>query len=128
VDAVESVDVPLPGSATDGHATILEYRPESVRVDVETSGPAVLVLADAFEPGWTARTETGETLEIFRTNGLLRAVLVPQGRSQVHFHYETPGLRFGAWLSALGLLIVVLLVAFGHKTLTVSNRSFLYQN
>jgi hypothetical protein len=128
VDAIENVDVPLPDSVTDGRTTIIEYRPESVRVDVETPGPAVLVLADAFEPGWTARTETGEALEIFRANGLLRAVLVPRGRSQVHFQYETPGLRFGAWLSALGLLIVVLLLVFSRRTLTVSNRSFLYQN
>ena len=67
------------------------------------------------------------TLEIFRANGLVRAVLVPSGRSQVFFHYETPWLRLGACLSGLGLLIVLSMFATSCKQ-AVSNRSFLYQN
>jgi hypothetical protein len=128
VDGIESAGMLLPISAPEGRATIVEYRPETVRVDVETPQAAVLVLADAFEPGWTARIAGGEALEIFRANGLARAVLVPPGRSQILFHYETPWLRLGAWCSSLGLLIILLLFTFSGKQLTVSNRSFLYRN
>jgi hypothetical protein len=128
MDAIESSAVPLQESPEEGRATIVEYRPESVHVDVETPQPAVLVLADAFEPGWTARMEGGEALEIFRANGLMRAVLVPPGRSQVLFHYETPGLRFGAWFSGLGLLIVLWFLTSSRTPITVSNRSSPYPN
>jgi hypothetical protein len=127
VDAVESGGRLLPPGA-EGRAAIVDYRPESVRIDVETSEAAVLILADAFEPGWTARIEGGETLDIFRANGLVRAVMVPAGRSQVLFHYETPWLRLGACLSGLGLLIIVCLFAISRQQISVSNRSFLYQN
>ena len=128
VDGIEIGGVLLPAGNPQGRATIVDYRPETVRVDVETPEAAVLVLGDAFEPGWTARIEGGEVLEIYRANGLVRAVLVPAGHSQVLFHYETPWLRLGACLSGLGLLISLLLFKHSRNPLTVSNRPFLYQN
>ena len=128
VDAIEGDGVVLPEGQVNGHATIVEYRPEEIRIEVETPQKAVLMLTDAFEPGWTARIEGGEMLEIFRANGLVRAVMVPPGRSQVLFQYETPWLRFGACLSGLGVFIVLLLFAGSRKQINVSNRSCLYPN
>jgi hypothetical protein len=128
VDGIESAGKLLPPSKPEGRATIVDYRPESVRIDVETPQAAVLILADAFEPGWTARIEGGGTLDIFRANGLVRGVLVPPGRSQILFHYETPWLRVGAGLTGVGLLIVIFMFVTSRKQITVSNRSFLYQN
>ena len=129
VDGIESPGPSLPPSPADAYATLVDYRPETVRVEVETPQAAVLILTDAYEPGWTARIDGGEDLKIFRANGLVRAVMVPPGRSQVLFHYETPWLRFGAWCSGLGLLLTVLLFVLSPmQQLTVSNRLFPYQN
>ena len=128
VDGIESAEKLLPEAKPEGRATIVEYRPETVRIAVETSEAAVLVLADAFEPGWTARMEGGEALEIFRANGLVRAVVVPAGRSQILFHYETPWLRLGACFSGLGLLMIMFIFVSSQKRLSVSNRPSLYQN
>jgi hypothetical protein len=128
VDGIETSGLSLPPSPADAYATIVEYRPETVRVDVETPQAAVLILADAYEPGWTARIEGGELLQILRANGLMRAVIVPAGRSQILFHYETPWLRIGAWCSGLGLLVTMLLFMLSPtQQFTVSNRSFPYQ-
>jgi hypothetical protein len=115
VDAVEGAPMPLPGPSSDGHATIVEYRPEAIRIEVETPQPAVLILVDAFEEGWAAKIDGGSTLPIFRTNGLVRAVMIPAGRYQVLFNYETPWLRLGAWLSFIGIAISLLLIWRGWE-------------
>jgi len=128
LDGIESAGKLLPVARPEARATIVEYRPETVRIAVETPEAAVLVLADAFEPGWTARIEGGGELEIFRANGLVRAVVVPAGHAQILFHYETPWLRLGACFSGLGLLMVMFIFASSRKRLSVSNRLFLYQN
>lgn len=125
IDGIESAG-PLPAGVADSHATILDYRPEAVRVAVDTSRAAVLVLNDAFEPGWTARIDGGESLEILRANGLVRAVVVPPGRAQIVFQYETPGLYLGALFSGIGLLILIALFFLSGNQHSVSNRSFLY--
>ena len=84
---------------------IERYAPEEVRVRVETPQPAVLILLDAFDQGWTATLESGLVLPIMRANALVRAVVVPAGVHRVTFRYETPLLRVGAAASLAGMLL-----------------------
>jgi hypothetical protein len=105
LDLIETSAPVLPGPASSGRAVIERYRPEDVRVQVDTPQPAVLILLDAFEQGWTARLETGIAVPILRANALVRAVVVPAGSHTVTFTYETPLLKAGAWASLAGVLL-----------------------
>jgi len=105
VDVIETSQVMLPGSARAGTAVIERYEPEEVRVRVETPQPAVLILLDAFDQGWTATIESGLELPIMRANALVRAVVVPAGDHTVTFRYETPLLRVGTAASFAGMLL-----------------------
>lgn len=105
IDVIEAPDATLPGPALAGRALIARYEPEVVRVRVETPQPAVLILLDAFDKGWTATIETGDELPILRANAQVRAVVVPAGAHVVTFRYETPLLRAGAAASLAGALL-----------------------
>ncbi len=111
VDVIETSDATLPGPAPGGLAVIERYAPEDVRVRVETPQPAVLVLLDAFDKGWTATLESGVELPILRANAVVRAVVVPAGRHVVAFAYQTPLLKAGAGASLTGVLLCVGLLA-----------------
>jgi hypothetical protein len=111
VDVIEASDAMLPGPSTEGTATIERYAPEEVRVRVATPQPAVLILLDAFEEGWTATLENGAAVPIMRANALVRAVVAPAGAHVVTFRYETPLLRVGAAASLLGVLLCLGLIA-----------------
>ena len=51
---VEDPDRPLPaGAEASGSARITRDEPERVEVVVDAGGPAYLVLADTFDPGWS---------------------------------------------------------------------------
>ena len=93
---------------------IERYAPEEVRVRVETPQPAVLILLDAFDQGWTATLENGAEMPILRANVLVRAVVVPAGVHTVSFRYETPQLRAGAAASLTGTLICLGLIVHGR--------------
>ncbi|MGH2361502.1 MAG: hypothetical protein ACRDGM_13285, partial [bacterium] len=105
VDVIETTDAPLPGPALGGSAVIERYAPEEVRVRVETPQPAVLILLDSFDQGWTATLENGAEMPILRANVLVRAVVMPAGGHTVTFRYETPLLRVGAAASLAGMLL-----------------------
>src|SRR5439155_15168478 len=107
VDVIETTDASLPSPALSGSAMIERYAPEEVRVRVETQHPAVLILLDSFDQGWTATLENGVELPILRANALVRAVVVPAGTHVVTFSYQTPLLKAGAWASLVGLLLCV---------------------
>ncbi len=70
-----------------------------------------------YESGWSA-TVDGKPAEIHQVNIGFMAVECPAGKTvTVRFDYETPGLHYGAYVSAaaLVLLIIYWLFAFPHN-------------
>jgi hypothetical protein len=92
------------------------YGTDEVRIRTAGSGPALLVLTDRYYPGWKAAVNGAET-QIYRANGIFRAVVVPSGAAEVVFRFDPLSVRIGAWISALTLLTVIglLLVAAGRR-------------
>jgi hypothetical protein len=84
-----------------GSARIVEDTPGSTRIEVQAAEPALLVLNDAWAPGWSA-TVDGTSAEVLRANWVVRAVTVPTGSHRVEFRYHTPGLRVGWFVALLG--------------------------
>lgn len=76
-------------------------------VAVESTAPALLVLNEAFAPGWTAEVD-GRRSELLPVNLLARGVLVPAGRHDVRFEYSPPGFRTGLAISGLTALLLTL--------------------
>jgi len=57
------------------------------RLETESSGPALLVFADAYDPGWRASVD-GVEAGVLRANLTFRAVPVPAGRHAVELVYR----------------------------------------
>lgn len=55
--------------------------------------------------GWSA-TVNGEPVEVDKVNGGFCAVRVPQGKSEISFTYETPGLKYGLMATAAGVALL----------------------
>ncbi len=81
---------------------------EEVRIDAEASGPALLVVNDAFWVGWRAWIDGAET-PILAADLLVRAVAWPPGRHRLVMRYDPIEIRVGWWISAAGLTAVAAL-------------------
>lgn len=69
----------------------------------------LLVLADTFSPGWRA-TIDGEVAPVLAVLGLIRGVILEEGKHEVLFRYEPPHFRWGAAFSLFGIGVAGLLV------------------
>jgi hypothetical protein len=98
-----------------GGARVTSYRAEEVRVEVSTERTALLVLADAWYPGWKALAD-GREKPIHRVNHLFRGVVVEPGDREVVFQYEPRSFRIGSIASLLGL------AALGTGTVLLRRR------
>ena len=67
-------------------ARIVSWRPDRVEVEVDSAQPGVLVLHDAFYPGWVVEVD-GQPARLLRANVLFRAVEVSEGRHRVVFRF-----------------------------------------
>ncbi len=98
------------GPVTGATARITRYRLNDMAVEVNTPGPALLRVADAWYPDWSA-TVDGRPAPIYRADYLLRAVPVPAGRHTVEFRFRSRAVRQGLMLSLGSLLLVLVLFA-----------------
>jgi hypothetical protein len=81
-------------------------RDAGARVQVQATGPGVLVLADRWDPDWQA-TVGGAPAPVLRVDGILRGVSLPPGRHTVTFSYRSDGLALGLRVAAVAALLVV---------------------
>jgi hypothetical protein len=90
-------------------ASVIEYDPHKVVVDTETTAPGILVLSDAWYPGWRV-TVDGQNAEILRVNYALRGVYVDGGTHRVEFQFRPHSLYLGATTTLGSLLLAALVV------------------
>jgi uncharacterized membrane protein YfhO len=78
-------------------------------LETEASSPSLLVLAEAWYPGWSA-TVDGAPAAVVPANAWMRGVPLPAGRHRVELRFRSPWQLPGALLALLtaaGLAILV---------------------
>lgn len=97
-----------------GDVHIVEYLPEYIDIEVETFSPGLLVISDAYYPGWQAWVD-GQPAKIYRANHALRAVEISPGKHRVEFRYLPTSLQLGFLLSVIGGIMLISLPCLNFK-------------
>lgn len=111
---------PIPQTVSDslGNVRIRRHEPRRVTLDCEVLEHSVLVLADAFYPGWNAYVD-GIRRESFPVYDAFRGIVVTPGDRVIEFRYEPLTFKVGMAVS-----IATLLAASGIAVRTlVRNRA-----
>ena len=99
-----------------GEATIERYQPERVVARTRADAPSVLVLTDAWFPGWSV-TVDGEDATMRLVDHALRGVVLPAGEHTVEFRFRPRALTAGAGVTAVSLLFLVAWAAASRRRL-----------
>lgn len=105
---VEGGDGPLPS------ALVRYPGPEEVEITFDGECPGgILVLTDAFYPGWKAEVD-GTPVTVMPADIAFRAVALPKGSQKVTFRFEPREVKIGAItsLAALGVLLAFTVFSF----------------
>lgn len=103
---------PTGDPARDGVAWVAA-EPDRLRLRTRTDAPGLLVLSEAYDPGWVAAVD-GRPVPVLVANHALRALPIPAGSHAVELRYEPAELRLGlvvtlAAAATLGGMIVAAL-------------------
>jgi hypothetical protein len=88
-----------------GGATIVRERNAQVTLHATLDRRGIVVLGDQLLDGWSVRVD-GRPATPLRVDAVLRGVAVGPGRHEIVWSYAVPGLRAGAGLSVLALLLL----------------------
>lgn len=105
---------PLAAAMQQANGTALHYRNGVYTADCHTDTPQTLLLAAAYDEGFSAEIN-GEPAEVFRVNSCQLGVRLPAGDNHVVLRYRVQGLRTGLLLGGGALLAAVLLFLCRRK-------------
>lgn len=109
------VEKPLQVQLTkpDSVSVVVHYKSQQVSLNVYCSSTSLLVLSEIYYPaGWKAYIDGTET-EIYKTNYILRSVVVPAGEHKVEFRYEPQSYKKGYLISNIGWSVALVLLVVG---------------
>lgn len=96
---------------TDSTAIIklTEYKPNHLTYQSQTNSNQLAVFSEIYyDKGWNAYVD-GELTPHFRSNYVLRAMLVPEGRHKIEFKFEPKAYKLGNNISLVSSAILILL-------------------
>lgn len=93
-------------SSPNNNAEITMYSPNKVIIHTNSDTASLLVLTDTFYPGWQAYVDGKET-KIYRADGLVRAIFVPQGEHQIVFSYLPKSFVVGVVISSVTTIFLI---------------------
>ncbi|MBI4167433.1 MAG: YfhO family protein [Candidatus Aenigmarchaeota archaeon] len=92
----------------DYNVTIRKYEPNYIEASVYANQNSILVLGDAWYPGWYAAVDN-EKVTIMKADTIIRAIELQKGSHKVSFSYKPASLSAGLLFTVSGLLTVVYL-------------------
>jgi hypothetical protein len=110
LENVSGLQVSSPDSAS---ARITEFKSRHITIGAYTSSPALLVVSEVYYPaGWKAYVDGTET-PIYKTNSILRSVVVPAGTHEVVMSFDPPVYLAGYMASNIAWGIALICVLLG---------------
>ncbi len=107
--AVVETDAAPPAGA--GSAELIHFEPDEIVLRVQADRPGLLFVSEIWHPSWRAWVDDTPA-KVFRTNVAFRGVEIPAGGHELRFRYSAAEFRLGFGLSAVGLLLALLLLAW----------------
>ena len=88
------------------NANIISYEANNVLIETSNFDASILILTDVYYPGWKAFIDGTET-KIYRADGLVKAIFVPEGEHTIEFVYLPESYNTGITISLITAFILV---------------------
>lgn len=94
---------------------VVDYQPSQIIIQTECSGNKLLFISDNYYPGWGCQVD-GQPVKLYRADYTFRAVPVPAGNHQVVLRYRPAAFLWGARLTFVSLVFIMIVALVWRKT------------
>ena len=94
-------------------AEITEHTPHEIKIKVKADSRCLLVISEIYYPaGWHA-TIDGDPAEIYKTNYVLRSLIVPKGKHEVVLTFNPSSFTIGHMVSQIASSLIIIILVIG---------------
>ena len=105
---------------------LVHYAPNELRYAFKTSGERAAIFSEIYYPkGWKAYiAASGEPVEIFRADWMLRGAIIPEGEGELVMRFEPESYTIGKNISrASSILLIILLLASAAGVIVIDRKT-----
>lgn len=102
-----NVALPSPTCTVPAKVTVRERSSSRFLATVAGSGSSLLVISQAYYPGWKARVD-GKKAKIFAVDGVIQGLMVPGGQHTVELDFLPKSFFVGCIVTTLAILMLLL--------------------
>ena len=100
----------------------LDYLSNKVKIAIELDNDGFLVLSDTYYPGWKAFIDGKETT-IYKTDYILRSILLEKGAHSVEFIYDPISFKIGYIITLSTTFVLIIIGILKYRNYTVKKVS-----
>lgn len=104
-------------------ARVVKQTANTVMIDARAACRGMLILADTYYPGWTARVD-GSATAIYEVDGALRGIVLEPGAHRIVFRYLPFSAILGGILSVAGVIGACLVAGLEYRILEYSKLEY----
>lgn len=95
-------------SMKQAEAEVLTFRPDDIRIRVDSPSPGYLFVSESYYPGWKAYLDESP-VDILRGNYLFKVIAIPEGSHLVAMVFQPWSIRMGTGITLLSLFSLAVL-------------------
>jgi hypothetical protein len=95
----------LPEQVTNARVSISKISAHQIKLQVGTERPAILSIAQAWGPEWTA-TLNSQRAQLLKINHAFQGMIIPPGSHEVILQYKSSAFEAGKWISLCTLFFL----------------------
>jgi hypothetical protein len=103
-------------------AVVKEMVPGRWAIATDADAPAQLVVSEGYDPGWRCQID-GESKTVYQTDDQVMSVAVPAGKHTVELKYDPPEFRKGAYVTIVGIVLLVSSMVIGFIRVRRSGKN-----
>ena len=101
----------MPGDSN--RVQLISHDLHNIQLEADVKNRSLMVLSEVYYPaGWKAFVDGQET-KIYKTNYILRSILLEPGQHKIEFVFKPKSFMLGVWISVSVFAVLVLLLLLG---------------
>ena len=86
-----------------------------LEIETESDSTSFLIVSEVFYPLRWKATIDGEQIEYFKTNGVIRGLIIPKGQHKIVFNYDRSSFNKGVFISLSSFFLTIGMIIFGYR-------------
>ena len=100
------------GNSSNPLINLISWNTDEIIFETDFDKSELVCFSEIFHPGWIIDTNSDESIDIIKINGLFRGLILPGGKETYTMYYNPSDLRISSFISKFSYFVILFLLLY----------------